>query len=279
MAPARRRPNSSPAARIAREHVLALGPRAEQLEARLAGHAVPQRAHPVPGDGEVGHVEELHVGQRRADELRHDRAGGRPLQLVAVKHRRARPAVDRVVVALDRHVPVARRHVVLQPVGDRRVTHHVEQVLLQVEEDRVADEVAVGVDRDVLLGLARAEVRERVDAEAAQQPQRVGAAQEQVGHVMRLVEQHAGGPPRALLGAPVGELGRDGEGVRPRGRLAQQFHRRPGALDRRLEALERHRFLPLSRRRTSRPRNGCRRAGHAGSLDRDKCLGRARLRR
>ena len=50
------------------EHVLALGPRAEQLEARLAGHAVAQRAHPVPGDGEVGHVEELHVGQRGADE-------------------------------------------------------------------------------------------------------------------------------------------------------------------------------------------------------------------
>lgn len=35
------------------------------------------------------------------------------------------------------------------------MTDQVEQVVLEVEQDRVADEVTVGVDRDVLLGLAR----------------------------------------------------------------------------------------------------------------------------
>ena len=49
---------------------------------------------------------------------------------------------------------------------------------------------------------------------SAQQLQRVGAAQEQVGHVVRLVEQHARGPPGVLLRPPVGELRRDREGVR-----------------------------------------------------------------
>jgi hypothetical protein len=65
---------------------------------------------------------------------------------------------------------VASFRVVLQPVGDHRVAHQVEQIVLEVEEDGVADELAAGVDRDVLLGLARTEVAERVDAELAQQP-------------------------------------------------------------------------------------------------------------
>ena len=99
------------------EHVLALRPRAEQLEAGLPGHAVAQRPHPVPGDRELGHVEELHVGQRPAGQLRHDRRRVRSLQLVAVQPgRRARRAVDRVVVPLDGDLVVTALRVELQPV-------------------------------------------------------------------------------------------------------------------------------------------------------------------
>ena len=38
---------------------------------------------------------------------------------------------------------------------------------------------------------------------------RAGAAQEEIDHVVRLVEQHGSLAPSALLTAPVRELGRD----------------------------------------------------------------------
>jgi len=68
----------------------------------------------------------------------------------------------------------------------------------------------------------------------------VRAGEEQVGHVVRLVEQRARGPPGELLRPPVGELGGDREGVRSHGGLAQQLHRRPGALDGRLKSHRSH---------------------------------------
>jgi hypothetical protein len=60
-----------------------------------------------------------------------------------------------VVVTLEGDVIAAGPRLVLEPVGDGRMTDQVEQVLLEVEQDRVPDEVTAGVDRDVLLGLAR----------------------------------------------------------------------------------------------------------------------------
>ena len=104
----------------------------------------------------------------------------------------------------------------------------VEQLLLEVEEDGVPDQVAVGVHGDELLGLAHGEVGEGVDAGVAEQPQRVRALDEEVGHVVRLVEQGAGLQPRPLLGAPVGELRLHREGARREGEVPEQLDRAAG---------------------------------------------------
>jgi hypothetical protein len=100
-----------------------------------------------------------------------------------------------------------------------------------VEQDGVADEVALVVDRDELLGPVDGEVLEAVHAGVAQELQRIGAGDEQVGHVVGLVEQGDGVAPRALLRAPVRELGRHGEDRGPRLRVAQQLDGGAGAVD------------------------------------------------
>ena len=65
-----------------------------------------------------------------------------------------------------------------------------------------------------------------VDPRVRDQLERVGAAQEEVDHVVRLVEQHRGLAPGALLPAPVPELvGDDRIDVRADLRVAQQFDR------------------------------------------------------
>src|SRR5690606_23668601 len=77
------------------------------------------------------------------------------------------------------------------------------------------------VDGDELLRAVRAEVRERVDCEAPKQTQRVWTGEEQVGHVVRLVEKGARAARGQLLAAPVGEFGRDGEYGRLRLRVPE----------------------------------------------------------
>ena len=90
------------------------------------------------------------------------------------------------------------------------------------------------------LALPDAEVGEGVDADVAEQPQRVRALDEEVGHVVRLVEQGAGLQPGPLLGAPVGELGLHREGARREGEVPQQLDRAPGAGEGRGETLGGH---------------------------------------
>jgi hypothetical protein len=120
------------------------------------------------------------------------------------------------------------------------VADQVVELLVQVEEDGVADQVAVGVDGDVLLGPVDPEVREGVDAQVAEQAQCVRALDEQVRHVVGLVEQRARVCPRPLLRPPVRELRRDRERVGRRRRVAQQLDRVPDAGDRGGEALGGH---------------------------------------
>ena len=121
----------------------ALLPRPEQLEPGNAGHAVVQRAHLAAGDRDLAHVEELDLRQRAAVHLLEHLQRGRTLHLVAVD-----PAVVRVhrsaLVALDRRVVAAGLAVVLHPVVRRRAPDEVEELVVEVEEDRVADDVAVG---------------------------------------------------------------------------------------------------------------------------------------
>src|SRR5581483_7239430 len=170
----------------------------------------------------------------------------RPLELIAVELRRPF-AVERVLVALDLDVVAAGLGVVVHPVDDRRMrADEVEVVRVEIEEDPVADHVAVVVDRDELLRRLGAEAREVVDTETLEEPQGVGAAHEEIRRVVRLVEQRARLPPRALLGAPVAELRRHREGVRPRCGVAQQLDGATDTLDRMLETLVAHWTVPPS---------------------------------
>jgi predicted N-formylglutamate amidohydrolase len=79
----------------------------------------------------------------------------------------------------------------LHPVDDHGMPHQVVVVVIEVGEDGVADEATAVVHGDELLRPVHGELGEGVHGEAAQQALRIGAAQEEVGHVVRLVEQGA----------------------------------------------------------------------------------------
>jgi hypothetical protein len=112
-----------------------------------------------------------------------------------------------------------------------RAPDEAEAILVEVEEDRVADHVAVVVDRDELLRLVHGEGLEAVHAGGLEQLQRIGALDVEVGHVVRLVEETARLPPGVLLVAPVRELGGDLRvHVGPDLRVAGELHRIPDAL-------------------------------------------------
>jgi hypothetical protein len=137
--------------------------------------------------------------------------------------------------------------VVLHPVQRGRAADQVEAVRRKVEQDRVADHVAVVIARDKLLRRVDAEVVERVDAEPCEHLERVAAFDVEVRHVVRLIEQRAGLTPRTLLVAPVSELARhDRERVRPDLRVAQHVDRALRGPDRVFETLVRHGRIPPS---------------------------------
>jgi hypothetical protein len=77
-----------------------------------------------------------------------------------------------------------------------------------VEQDPVADDVAVVVRRRELLGAVDREIREAVAAQIGEHLHRVRAFDVLLDHVVRLVVEHRGLLPRKLLVAPVGELAR-----------------------------------------------------------------------
>jgi hypothetical protein len=104
----------------------------------------------------------------------------------------------------------------------------VEELLFEVEQDGVTDQVAVGVHGHELLCLAHAEVGEGVDPDVAEQPECVRPLDEEVGHVVRLVEQGAALHPRLLLGTPVRELGLHRKGARREGQIPEQLDRAAG---------------------------------------------------
>ena len=190
-----------------------------------------ERAHRVPTDRQVAHVEELDLGQRAAARLRQHLQCRRALHLEAVELALARRVDRGALVALELHVVSARLCVVLHPVVSGGTADEAHPVLGVVEEDAVADHVAVLVAGDELLRLVDREVLEGVDAESRQQVDHVRPLDVQVGHVMRLVEQGARLPPRDLLVAPVRELGRNLRiDVRPDLGVPHQIHRIAGRL-------------------------------------------------
>jgi hypothetical protein len=173
---------------------------------------MPQRANPLAGDVHVGHVEELELLERRTVELLDDRPGVSPLDLETPAlpidglphgvHRRAS-------IRLDVEVPVSADFpVIAQPVAGRRSADEEELVLALSEQDTVSDHVAVLVDGHVLLRNVDVEVRDAVDRGVTNQLDGVGAANDHVVHVVRLIEEHGRFAPGPLLQSPTRVFGR-----------------------------------------------------------------------
>ena len=182
------------------------------LETGRAGHAVTKRAHLAAADLHHVHVEELDVGNRAAVQLLDQLGGVGPLNLeavVAADDGLASGAPRRAVVLRRRDVESAGLGVELNPVRRRRAPDEQQAVLGQVEQNAVADDVAVIRARNELLGAIDGEALEAVGRQIREQLQGIRALDVLLDHVVRLVEQDAGVSPRALLVAPVRVLGRD----------------------------------------------------------------------
>ncbi len=207
-----------------------------------------QRAHRAAGDGELAQVEEFDLGERSAVRLREDVERGWTLHLEAIDLPPAGRVGRSALVTLDGYVVVPGLGVELHPVVRGRATDEAHAVLVEEEEDRVADDVAVVVAGDELLGLADLEARERVDAEVGEQADDVRAFEVEVGHVVRLVEERGGLAPRDLLVHPVRELARDGRvDIRPDLRVARHLDRAADRLQLLLQTPVRHLLCLLSR--------------------------------
>ena len=172
----------------------------------------------------------------------------RALDLVAVVPTYDRLAARvrwRAVVADHFDFVAARLGVELHPVHRRNATHEQEFVFLEMEENSVADDVAIVTARHHLLGLVRREVCEAVDGGMRNQLERIAPFDGQLRHVMRLVVQHHRLAPGALLVAPVGELiGHNRVDVGADLRIAQQLDRIAGVLEHAFQALLIHRCCP-----------------------------------
>jgi hypothetical protein len=104
--------------------------------------------------------------------------------------------------------------VVVDPVLQRHAGDELEAVLGVAVGDALADHVAVVGTADQLLDPTGSDVLEAVDPHRPQQSHGIQTAQEQLWHVVGLVEEDRRLPPGALLVAPVRELGRDRHQIR-----------------------------------------------------------------
>ena len=180
------------------------------------------------------------VRHRGAGDLLHERGGGRALELVAVELRRSDRAHERIARRARRW----RRSRRVSRWNCTQSMHHGARPgrrapRLEVEQDRVADQVALVVHGDELLGLVDLEVREAVDAD-------VRSSRSASGPVMNRsvmwwdwsssaqVSTHDRCSERQLLNSGV--TGK----VRRAARVAQQLDRAPGAGECGGEALGRH---------------------------------------
>jgi hypothetical protein len=126
---------------------------------------VAQRAHLATRDGEFAHMEELDIGNGLARYFLHDFLGVRALDLVAIDATAAARIEQGALVALGPGVIAPCFEVVLHPVQRRGATDEHEAFGRQVEQDRVADHVAVGVAGNELFGRIDSEALERIYAE------------------------------------------------------------------------------------------------------------------
>ena len=225
--------------------------RPPQLEAGLAGHAVTQGAHALARDVHLRHAEELQLLDGSSVQLLDDWPGVRALDLKAPVHAGDRLTVwttGGAVVELEVELVAAGLGLVLEPVGDRRAAHPHELLVVEMEEDAVPDHVTRRRRRDVLLGHVDREVRDAVDGRVGHHLQGIRALEEEVDHVVGLVEEHGGLAPGALLAAPVAELvGDDRVDVGADLRVAKQLDDVARLVEYLLEIAWRHDVAPSSR--------------------------------
>ena len=125
------------------------------------------------------------------------------------RHGLAHRAHRRAVVLLDLDVVPSGRGLELEPVRRRSAADEDEFVRVEVEEDAVPDDVARRRRGHVLLRHVDGEALDAVDRRVRDQLQRVGAPEEEIDHVVRLVVEDCSLPPGPLLATPVRELGGD----------------------------------------------------------------------
>ena len=133
-------------------------------------------------------------------------------------------------VPFRRSLIAARFHVILHPIQSGRAADQIEFVFVQIEEDRVANHIAIGITCHKLLRLIDFEILVAIDAKIRQHLERLRALDIQIGHVVRLIEKRAAFLPGALFISPVRELGtHHRKGVGSDLRIAQSLHRTAGA--------------------------------------------------
>ena len=132
----------------------------------------------------------------------------------------------------------------LDPVGSGRTPDEHVFALVQMEEDAVADHVTIITAGDKLLGLVVRKVLERIDGEVGKQFDAIRAFNENIHHVVGLVEKDAGLSPGALFVAPVAEFGCDhGIDIGAYPGITQHLYRISGALQNIFQTFFRH--IPL----------------------------------
>ena len=158
--------------------------RAEKLKTGLTRHAMTQRADLLAGNLHPAHVEELQVRRGLASRCFNHLSGVRPLNLVAIVDATERIGTgSRTLVISQLHVILADFGIVHDPVQRRRTTDQIKALIIEIEQNDVADDIAIGRARHELLRLAGDEALEAVDAETIEQRERAGAFDKQFRHV------------------------------------------------------------------------------------------------
>ena len=231
-------------------HRLSLLPRPEQLPAGLADHAVTQRADALPAIVTSVMWKNRSSGGEEPSAFSITSIAFGPCTWKRYDLRRPSVRSAHRWSSSTSHVVAAGLGVEGDPVQRGSAADEVEPVLLEVEEDHVADHVALRRARHEVLRPVDAEALEAVDREVGEQPQGVRPFHRQIVHVVRLVEEDARLLPGLLLVAPVRVLGRHPrKHVGPGRVVAQQLDRALGRVEQVLETPITHVDPPFSGRR------------------------------
>src|SRR5207245_11122386 len=95
----------------------------------------------------------------------------------------------------------------LHPNGRGRSRDKIELVVVQMKENGIANDVAVVVAGNKLLGLIGLESLEAVYTQIRKQLECNRTLDVKISHMVRLIEKSTGVPPRTLFISPVRELG------------------------------------------------------------------------